>query len=80
MKMCVLNVFVYLSQIKYPLLSLDEEEDQEDNEILQRAGNFISKQSDHLPKGIIDIGKVKDANCSKPFDVSAINYMNRLFI
>jgi hypothetical protein len=50
----------------------DEEEDQEDNEILQRAGSFISKKTDHLPKGIIDIGNMKDANCSKPFDVSEV--------
>ena len=47
---------------------LDEEEDQDDNEILQHAGSYISKKTNHLPKGIIDISKLKDANCSKPFD------------
>ncbi|XP_028402365.1 U3 small nucleolar RNA-associated protein 18 homolog [Dendronephthya gigantea] len=46
----------------------DQEDSQDENEILQHAGYLISKSTEHLPKGIIEIGKVKDANCSKPFD------------
>mgnify|MGYP002804420932 FL=1 len=56
-------------------IKLDEEEDQDDNEILQHAGSYISKKMNHLPKGIIDISKLKDANCSKPFDVSEVFYL-----
>lgn len=60
--------FVYASLILnlYNLISDDEE----GSEILQHAGNFLSKRSEYLPRGLIDIGKVKDANCSNKFDVS----------
>ncbi|XP_046854395.1 U3 small nucleolar RNA-associated protein 18 homolog [Xenia sp. Carnegie-2017] len=44
------------------------QDDDEGSEILQHAGNFLSKKSEYLPRGLIDIGKVKDANCSNKFD------------
>lgn len=61
-----------LSTLSAVILLADDDEDEEENGILQRAGGLISEKTDHLPKGILDIGKLNDANCSKPFLVSEI--------
>lgn len=50
----------------------DGDEDEDADEILLHAGNLLSAKSDSLPRGIIDIGTLKDANCSKPLNVSIV--------
>ena len=37
----------------------------EETEILQRAGNLLATSTDHLPKGILDLKRMKDANSAK---------------
>lgn len=41
-------------------------EDDEEDLILQRAGNLLTKKGDNLPQGILDIKGIKDANVGKP--------------
>ena len=53
-----------------PLFLAGSDDDEEDSEILQQTGNVLSKMSDYLPRGVIDIGRMKDANYSKPLNVS----------
>ena len=48
-------------------------EDEEQDEVLLRTGNYLSEKSPALPKGILDVTRVKDANCSKPSTVSCLN-------
>lgn len=47
-------------------------EDDEEDLILQRAGNLLTKKGDNLPQGILDIKGIKDANVGKPSNVSEI--------
>lgn len=46
--------------------------DDEEDEILQRTGNYLATKSDVLPKGILNIKRVKDANSEKPSNVSTL--------
>lgn len=41
-------------------------EDEEEDLILQRAGNLLTKKANNLPHGILDIKRIKDANIEKP--------------
>ncbi|RMX55645.1 hypothetical protein pdam_00001664 [Pocillopora damicornis] len=41
-------------------------EDEEEDLILQRAGNLLTKKANNLPRGILDIKRIKDANIEKP--------------
>ena len=47
-------------------------EDEEEDLILQRAGNLLTKKANNLPHGILDIKRIKDANIEKPSNVSEI--------
>lgn len=43
----------------------DSDSSDEETGILQRAGDLLTKSSDQLPKGILDLKKMKDANGAK---------------
>jgi hypothetical protein len=46
-----------------------ESDDEREEEILQRTGNYLASKSEMLPKGILNIKRVKDANSAKPSNV-----------
>ena len=49
-----------------------EDDEDEEDELLQRTGNYLSKKADLLPKGVLDVTRVKDANAAKPSNVRYI--------
>ena len=51
------------------LLDSSSEDDDEDS-VLQRAGSLLTGKADHLPCGMLDITRIKDANMDKPSNVS----------
>lgn len=49
--------------------SESDDDDDEGNSVLKRAGTLLTGKSDNLPQGFIDITRVKDANIEKPSNV-----------
>lgn len=47
----------------------DDETDDEEDSILKRAGTLLTRKSDYLAQGSLDIRRVKDANSEKPSNV-----------
>ncbi|XP_048589194.1 U3 small nucleolar RNA-associated protein 18 homolog isoform X2 [Nematostella vectensis] len=45
-------------------------DDDDDDEILARTGRNLATQSERLPKGLLSIKRVKDANAAKPANVT----------
>ena len=56
----------------------DDETDEEDS-ILKRAGTLLTRKSDYLAQGSLDIRRVKDANSEKPSNVRK-QYCNDSFL
>lgn len=48
----------------------DDETDYEEDSILKRAGTLLTRKSDYLAQGSLDIRRVKDANSEKPSNAS----------
>ena len=48
----------------------DDDDDDSENSVLKRAGSLLTGKSDNLPRGFLDIARVKDANIDKPSNVS----------
>lgn len=57
----------------------DDETDDEEDSILKRAGTLLTRKSDYLPQGSLDIRRVKDANSEKPSNVRK-QYCNDSFL
>ena len=47
----------------------DDDDDDDEDSILKRAGTLLTKKSDYLVQGSLDIRRVKDANDEKPSNV-----------
>lgn len=47
----------------------DDDTDDEEDSILKRAGTLLTRKSDYLAQGSLDIRRVKDANSEKPSNV-----------
>lgn len=49
--------------------SESDDDEEEANSVLRRAGPLLTGKSDFLPQGFLDIARVKDANTEKPSNV-----------